>query len=69
MQHGDRIEDAEGKYLLRDIHWSIAHKAKLSKPLFWKYLETTATYTRVLSFVRENCKAGEAHQKGLVSPH
>ena len=53
MQREDRIEDAEGKYLLPDIHWSIALKAKLGKPLFWggKYLETTTTQTRIVRFV------------------
>lgn len=67
MQREDRIEDAEGKYLLPDIHWSIALKAKLRKPLFLggKIFGNDDDSNKDCQV----CGAGEAHQKGLVSPH
>lgn len=63
LQRGDRTEDAEGKYLLRDIHWSVAHKAKLRKPLFGRYFDTPATYTSGSQLCR-----GKVQQGGRTPP-
>lgn len=62
---GDGIKDAKGKYLLRNIQESVAHKANLRKPLFFGNIcELLQLMQGFFSFVGGKLQGRKTPQKG-----